>query len=147
LKSPTAAAFRQRSSKQEGKVGGAKDGYQEASGREPGLARRAKGLDKVPGRYRDDRILKRVTDTNGMTRYSTCDRVLSGDANCGSVITALSGVAGLVRLNRPLVVLFDRMAPTRADDGRLVWEDVDDLGPALDLAVEALDRVAAGKVM
>jgi hypothetical protein len=63
------------------------------------------------------------------------------------VITALSGMAGLVRLNRPLAVLFEQDGADPADAGRLAWEDADNLGPALDLAVEALERVAAGKVM
>ena len=59
-------------------------------------------------------------------------------------------------LDGPLVVLFEQDRADEAGDGGLVGEDADDLGAALDLAVEALERVgasaawpgaAAGKVM
>jgi hypothetical protein len=44
-------------------------------------------------------------------------------------------------LHRPFVVLLQQDGADQAGDGGLVGEDADDLGAALDLAVEALDRV------
>jgi hypothetical protein len=38
-----------------------------ASRRQLGLARRAKGLDQEPGRYRQDRTRSRVIDTKGIS--------------------------------------------------------------------------------
>jgi hypothetical protein len=38
-------------------------------------------------------------------------------------------------LHRPFVVLFEEDGADQPGDGRLVWEDADDLGAALDLAV------------
>ena len=46
-------------------------------------------------------------------------------------------------LDRPFVVLFEQDGTDETPDGGLVGEDADDLGAPLDLAVEALDRVAA----
>jgi hypothetical protein len=40
-------------------------------------------------------------------------------------------------LNGPLLVPFEQNGAEQVEDGRLVCEDADDLGPALDLAVEA----------
>jgi hypothetical protein len=37
--------------------------------------------------------------------------------------------------------LFEQQGADEADDGIIVWEDADDFGAPLDLAVEALDRV------
>ncbi len=39
------------------------------------------------------------------------------------------------------VVLLEQDRADEADDGVIIGEDADDLGPALDFAVEALDRV------
>lgn len=43
--------------------------------------------------------------------------------------------------NRPFVVLFQEDGADQAGDGRLVREDADDLGTALDLAVDAFERI------
>jgi hypothetical protein len=56
------------------------------------------------------------------------------DAFQGGVVGALNG---------PLVVLFEQDGTDEPGDGRFVGEDADDLGPALDLAVEALQRARA----
>jgi hypothetical protein len=52
-----------------------------------------------------------------------------------------SHVAGA--LDGPFIVLFQENRSDQSGDGGLVGEDPDDLGAALDLAVEALDRVCA----
>jgi len=44
-------------------------------------------------------------------------------------------------LDGPLVVLLEEDGADEAGDGCLVGEDADDLGAALDLAVEPLERV------
>jgi hypothetical protein len=44
-------------------------------------------------------------------------------------------------LDCPFVVLLEQDRPDQPDDGVLVGEDADDIGAALDLAVEALDRI------
>ena len=44
-------------------------------------------------------------------------------------------------LELPLVVLLEQDGADQADDGGLVGEDADDVGAALDLAVEPLERV------
>jgi hypothetical protein len=44
-------------------------------------------------------------------------------------------------LDRPVVVLLEEDGADQAGDGGLVWKDADDIGAALDLAVEAIDRV------
>jgi len=44
-------------------------------------------------------------------------------------------------LDGPFVVLFEQDRADEPGDGGLVGEDADDLGAALDLAVEALERV------
>ena len=44
-------------------------------------------------------------------------------------------------LDCPFVVLFEEDSADEPDDGLVVGEDADDLGAALDLAVDALDRV------
>jgi len=48
-------------------------------------------------------------------------------------------VAGSAR--RPLVVLLQEQRADEAHDRRLVWEDGDDVGAPLDLAVEAFERI------
>ena len=58
-------------------------------------------------------------------------------------------------LDGQFVVLFEQDSADQADDGVLVWEDADDVGTLLDLAIEPLDgidecslaRRYAGKVM
>jgi hypothetical protein len=48
----------------------------------------------------------------------------------------------LARRGRSIhVVLFEQDSADQADDGVVVWEDADDLGAALDFAIDALDRV------
>jgi len=37
--------------------------------------------------------------------------------------------------------LFEKESADEADDGIVIWEDSDDLGSSLDLAVDALDGV------
>src|SRR3954451_18426429 len=44
-------------------------------------------------------------------------------------------------LDCPFIVLFEQQRADKANDGMVVWEDADDLGPTLDLAVDALDRI------
>ncbi|CCV09213.1 hypothetical protein MESS2_900003 [Mesorhizobium metallidurans STM 2683] len=44
-------------------------------------------------------------------------------------------------LHGAFVVLFEQDRANQADDDVIIWEDADDLGAPLDLAVEALDRV------
>lgn len=44
-------------------------------------------------------------------------------------------------LDGPLVVLLEQDRTNEADGGIFVWEDASDLGPALDFAVETLDRI------
>lgn len=44
-------------------------------------------------------------------------------------------------LDGPFVVLFEQQRADETDDGVVVGEDADDVGPPLDFAVEALDRV------
>ena len=46
-------------------------------------------------------------------------------------------------LDGPFVVLLEQDGADEADDGLFVREDADDVGAALDLAVEALERVRA----
>jgi hypothetical protein len=41
-------------------------------------------------------------------------------------------------LNRPFIVLFGQQGADETEDGRVVGEDADDIGPPLDLAVDAL---------
>src|SRR4051794_19468025 len=43
----------------------------------------------------------------------------------------------------PLVVLFEQDCADQADDSVVIWKDADDLGPALDLAVETLNWIRA----
>ncbi|MBB3660999.1 hypothetical protein FHX15_006271 [Rhizobium sp. BK650] len=58
-------------------------------------------------------------------------------AHCGD------GLKGHVSgtLDGPFVILFEEQRADEPDDGVLVWEDADNLGSALDLAVQSLDRV------
>ena len=44
-------------------------------------------------------------------------------------------------LKLPLVIEFEQHGTDEADDRGLVGEDADDIGAALDLLVDALDRV------
>src|SRR5215813_10730074 len=44
-------------------------------------------------------------------------------------------------LNGPLIVLLEQDRADEANDCILVWEDADDIGASLDLAIEALERV------
>ena len=46
-------------------------------------------------------------------------------------------------MDGPLIVLFEQDGADEADDGVVVGEDAHDLGSALDLAVDPLDRVGA----
>jgi hypothetical protein len=39
------------------------------------------------------------------------------------------------------IILLQQDSPDEADDGLVIGEDADDLGAALDLAVDALDRI------
>ena len=39
------------------------------------------------------------------------------------------------------IILFEQQGADEADDGLVIGEDADDVGPALDLAVDALDRI------
>jgi hypothetical protein len=81
-------------------------------------------------------------------RRQADDRIIGDRGDClkGHVTGALDG---------PLVVLLEQDRPDEAGDGGLVGEDADDLGAALDLAIEALERVGrvelcpvlGGKVM
>jgi hypothetical protein len=69
-----------------------------------------------------------------------------GDAFQRDVASALDG---------PFVVLFEQDSADEACDGRFVGEDADNLGAALDLAIEAFQRIGgvelypvlAGKLM
>ncbi len=47
----------------------------------------------------------------------------------------------------PFVVLLEQDRSDEANDGVFVREDADHLGPPLDLAVEALDRVGGSLVL
>jgi hypothetical protein len=49
-------------------------------------------------------------------------------------------------LDGPLVVLFEEDGTDEANDGLVVGEDADDLGAALDLTVDALDRAPTTSV-
>lgn len=49
-------------------------------------------------------------------------------------------------LNGPFLSLLHQDGANEAADRRLVWEDPDDIGPPLDLAVEALDRIRGMKL-
>ena len=66
-----------------------------------------------------------------------------GQADEGIIAQGCDGFQGHVAgaLDGPLVVLLEQDGADEADDGGLVGEDADDLGAALDLAVEALERV------
>jgi len=44
-------------------------------------------------------------------------------------------------LNCPLIVLFEQQRADEAGDCIFVWEDVDDIGTALNLAVEPFERI------
>jgi hypothetical protein len=57
----------------------------------------------------------------------------------GVIAQGRDGFQGQVAraLNGPLVVLFEQNGAEQIEDGRRVCEDADDLGPALDLAIEA----------
>jgi hypothetical protein len=44
-------------------------------------------------------------------------------------------------LNGPFVVLFEKECAHETDDGVVVWEDANDVGAAVDLAVETLDGI------
>lgn len=44
-------------------------------------------------------------------------------------------------MDGPLVVLFEEQCADEAQDGVVVWEDADDVGAALNLAIQPLDRV------
>ena len=46
-------------------------------------------------------------------------------------------------LNGPFVVLLEQEGADQTDDRVVVGEDADHVGPALDLAVETLDRIRA----
>ena len=61
----------------------------------------------------------------------------------GIVAQRCDGFQGHVAgaLDGPFIVLFQKDSPDEADDGLVVGEDADDLGAALDLTVDALDRV------
>jgi hypothetical protein len=58
-------------------------------------------------------------------------------------------------LDGPLIIMFEKERADEPDDGVIVGEDTDDLGPTLDLAVRSLDgfvecnlaQGASGKVM
>ena len=60
-----------------------------------------------------------------------------GDGLKGHIAGALDG---------PLVVLLEEDGADEAGDGGLVGEDADDLGAALDLAVEPFERVGGVKL-
>ncbi len=49
-------------------------------------------------------------------------------------------------LDGPLVVLLERAGADETDDGVLVGKDADDVGAALDLAVETLERIGGVKL-
>ena len=46
-------------------------------------------------------------------------------------------------LHRPFIVLLEQDGADQAGDGVLVGEDADDIGAALDLAIEAFQRIGA----
>jgi len=64
------------------------------------------------------------------------DRIIAdgGDAFQCDVTSALDG---------PFIILFEQNGADEACDGGLVGEDADDLGAALDLAFQSLERVCA----
>jgi hypothetical protein len=49
--------------------------------------------------------------------------------------------AEVAATDRPLVRLLEHQGADEADDGLIVREDADDVGAALDLLVDALERV------
>lgn len=75
------------------------------------------------------------------------------DAAAGRLMTASSAIGVMVSsvmyagaLDRPFVIPFEQQGSDEPDDGLIVWKDADHLGPALDLAVQAPDRVGAVKL-
>lgn len=66
-----------------------------------------------------------------------------GQADVGSVADGADGFQGHVAgaLCGPFVGLFEENGADEADDSGLVGKDADDIGAALDLAVEALAGV------
>ena len=44
-------------------------------------------------------------------------------------------------LKQPLVILLEQHCADQPGDAGLVWEDADNIGPPLDLSVEAFERV------
>ncbi|MGZ2376154.1 hypothetical protein FB004_1297 [Sinorhizobium medicae] len=50
----------------------------------------------------------------------------------------------IVTLHSQFIVLLEQDGADEADDGVIIGEDADDLGPAFDFAIEALDRVVTG---
>jgi hypothetical protein len=66
-----------------------------------------------------------------------------GQLDEGIVAQRCHGFQGHVAgaLHGPFIVLFEEDSTNEPDDGLVIGEDADDLGAALDLAVEALERV------
>ena len=62
------------------------------------------------------------------------DRIIAQRRDCFQAHVAAA-------LHRPFIVLLEQNGADEAGDRSLVGEDADDLGPALDLAVEALERI------
>ena len=78
----------------------------------------------------------------GLAAVSGCH---GWQADDGIIAQGRDGFQGHVAgaLDGPFIVLLEQDGADEADDGGLVGEDADDLGAALDLAVEALERVGA----
>ena len=66
-----------------------------------------------------------------------------GQLDKGIVAQRCDGFQGHVAgpLHGPLIVLFEEDGTDEPDDGLVIGEDADDLGAALDLAVDVLDPV------
>ncbi|MET3758438.1 hypothetical protein ABID08_005820 [Rhizobium binae] len=66
--------------------------------------------------------------------------MIGSSAHCGDGLKVhVSGAP-----DGAFVILFEEQRADEPDDGILVGEDADNLGSALDLAVQSLDRVGAG---
>lgn len=59
--------------------------------------------------------------------------------SASSLFAAMASGQASGAVDDPLVILFEQRCADEADGGVVVGEDADDLGAALELAVEALD--------
>lgn len=74
--------------------------------------------------------------------------LLDQEATTGKLMRTSSPIGGegfqrhvACTLDCPFIVLFEQQRPAEADDGIVVREDPDNIGAALDFAVQTLDRI------